>query len=181
MRQIRLVTFAAIIGVIAALSVQVATSASVHFKRPLPTFSKDASTFSLTASGINLSGLGNGDIRIIITGTGTATALCENPGGQSRVPGQNPVAVNVSGQVDVPATSFPNGNVTGLSVSTEDVPTPTTEQAGCPNDSWSVVGMTVTYSSATLTILQDDDGQNGVFDEPGTVVLTRTFTFSPAL
>jgi hypothetical protein len=181
MRQMRLVLVTAIIGIMAAVSVQVASSASVHFKRPLPTFSKDSSTFSLTASGINLSGLGNGDIRIIIEGTGTATAQCQNPGGQSKVPGQNPVAVNVSGQVDVPATSFPNGNVTGLSVSTESVPTPTPAEAGCPGDSWTVVGMTVTYTSATLTVLQDADGQNGVFDEPGTVVLTRTFTFSPPL
>jgi len=165
---------------VAAVLASTAVAANVHFKRPLPTFTKNAD-FSVTASGINLTGLGNGDLRIIISATGTATAKCQNPGGSSKVPGQNPVAVTASGVVDVPATSFPNGNVLGLSVSTEDVPTPTPAQAGCPNDSWTVVDLSVTYTSATLTVFQDANGQNGIFDAPGTQVLTQTFTFSPAL
>jgi len=165
---------------IAAAVTTAAVAGNVHFKKPLPSISK-GSNFALTASGINLTGLGNGDLRIIIQATGTGTAQCQNPGGNSKVPGQNPVAVNVSGSVDVPAGALVNGNVTGLSVSTTAPQQPTPAQAGCPNDSWSVVSFSVSYTSATLTVFQDSNGQNGVFDAPGTQVLQQTFNFSPAL
>ena len=68
---------AAIVLALAAVTILVTSSAavagSVHFKKPSPTFSKDATTFAVTASGINLSGLGNGDIKIDISATGSAT------------------------------------------------------------------------------------------------------------
>jgi hypothetical protein len=164
----------------AALAASAALASSVHFKKPLPTFSK-GSNFALTASGINLTGLGNGDLRIVIQATGTGSAQCQNPGGSSKVPGQNPVAVNVSGSVDVPASALVNGNVLDLSVSTVAPAQPTPTEAGCPTDKWTVVAFTVTYTSATLTVFQDSNGQNGVFDAPGTQVLQQTFQFSPAL
>lgn len=153
-----------------------ALAGSVHFKKPLPTFSKDATTFAVTASGINLSGLGNGDIKIDISAVGSATALCQNPGGSSKVPGQNPVAVNVSGTVFLPGDAVKNGSVLGVSATTAAVPIPSTSQAGCPNSSWSVVGLSVSYTSVTLTISQDANGNDGVFDPAtATVVLTQTF------
>ena len=169
--------------VIATLTVlgtsSTAFASSVHFKKPLPTFSKSATTFAVTASGINLSGLGSGDIKIDISAVGSATALCQNPGGSSKVPGQNPVAVNVSGTVFLPGNAVKNGNVLGVTATTAGVPTPTTEQAGCPNSSWSVVGMTVSYSSVTLTISQDNNGNDAFFDEANaTVVLSQTFNVS---
>jgi len=167
----------------AGMTGSAALANSAHFKDGTqPTFTKDSTTFALTASGISLAGLGNGDLRIIIDATGTGHALCQNHGDQSKVPGQNPVVVNVSGTVDVPASAIKNGNVLGLSVSTVAPTAPTPTEAGCPNDkNWSVVDLTVTYSSATLTFFQDDSGQNGVFDPPGTQVLQATFTFSPEL
>jgi hypothetical protein len=156
-----------------------AFASSVHFKKPAPTFSKDATTFAVTASGINLSGLGSGDIKIDISAVGTATALCQNPGGSSKVPGQNPVAVTASGTVFLPGNAVKNGSVLGITATTAGVPTPTTSEAGCPNSSWSVVGMTVSYSSVTLTISQDGNGNDAFFDEANaTVVLTQTFNVS---
>ena len=171
---------AAIVLALAAVAVMASSTTafagSVHFKKPLPTFSKDASSFAVTASGINLSGLGNGDIKIDISATGSATALCQNPGGSSKVPGQNPVAVNVSGTVFLPGNAIKNGSVLGVTATTAGVPTPTTEEAGCPNSSWSVVGMTVSYTSVTLTISQDGNGNDAFFDQAtATVVLEQTF------
>ncbi len=157
----------------------VAHAGSVHFKKPAPTFSKSSTTFAVTASGINLSGLGNGDIKIDISAVGSATALCQNPGGSSKVPGQNPVAVNVSGTVFIPGDAVKNGVVTGISATTAGVPTPTTSEAGCPNSSWSVVGMSVSYTQVTLTISQDANGNDSVFDfATATVVLTQSFNVS---
>ncbi len=174
---------AAIVLALAAVTILVTSSAavagSVHFKKPSPTFSKDATTFAVTASGINLSGLGNGDIKIDISATGSATALCQNPGGSSKVPGQNPVGVNVSGTVFLPGNAIKNGSVLGITATTAGVPTPTTSEAGCPNSSWSVVGMTVSYTSVTLTISQDGNGNDAFFDQASAqVVLTQTFNVS---
>jgi hypothetical protein len=125
---------AAIVLALAAVAVMASSTTafagSVHFKKPLPTFSKDASSFAVTASGINLSGLGNGDIKIDISATGSATALCQNPGGSSKVPGQNPVAVNVSGTVFLPGNAIKNGSVLGVTATTAGVPTPTHERCG---------------------------------------------------
>jgi hypothetical protein len=159
-----------------ALAATSALAASVHFKKPAPTFTKN-SDLSLTSSG-QLAGLGNGDVLVTIQATGTGGAKCQNPGGNSKVPGQNPVAVNVSGSVFIPSSQLSNGNVP-YTVSTVAPPVPSPEQAGCPNDSWSVVDFNVTYTSATITVFQDSNGQNGIFDAPGTQVLTQTFTFSP--
>jgi hypothetical protein len=169
-----------VIAILAVLGTSsTAFASSVHFKKPLPTFSKDATTFAVTASGINLSGLGSGDIKIDISAVGSATALCQNPGGSSKVPGQNPVAVNVSGTVFLPGNAVKNGTVSGVTATTAGVPTPTTQQAGCPNSSWSVVGMTVSYTSVTLTISQDGNGNDAFFDEASaSVVLSQTFNVS---
>src|SRR5712691_1029494 len=103
--------FTMMLAVIVAvgMTASAALAASAHFKDgSQPSFAKDSTTFVLTASGINLAGLGNGDLRIIINATGTGTAQCQNPGGQSKVPGQNPVAVNVSGTVDIAAHGIKN-------------------------------------------------------------------------
>jgi len=156
----------------------VAHAGSVHFKKPAPTFSKNATTFAVSAN-INLSGLGNGDVKIDIFATGSATALCQNPGGSSKVPGQNPVAVNVSGTVFLPGNAIKNGSVTGVIATTASVPTPTTAEAGCPNSSWSVVGMSVSYTSVRLVISQDGNGNDAFFDAASaTVVLDQTFNVS---
>lgn len=174
LRRAAIIVAVAVVTILATSSAAVA--GSVHFKKPAPTFSKDASSFAVTASGINLTGLGNGDIKIDISAAGSATALCQNPGGSSKVPGQNPVAVNVSGEVFLPGNAIKNGSVSGISATTAGVPTPTTQEAGCPNSSWSVVGMSVSYTSVTLTISQDGNGNDAFFDQASaTVVLSQTF------
>ena len=55
-----------------------ALAASVHFKHGSPVFTDNGVT--LTASGA-LAGLGNGDVVITVTATGTPTATCTNPPG----------------------------------------------------------------------------------------------------
>ena len=85
----------------------------------------------------------------------------------------------MSGEVFLPGNAIKNGTVSGVSATTPGVPTPTTEEAGCPNSSWSVVGMTVSYTSVTLSIYQDANGNDGVFDEStATLVLEQTFQVS---
>jgi hypothetical protein len=174
----RRILLTAVLGLaVVAVTASVAVAANVHFKKPGPTFTKNAD-FSLTSTG-TLTGLGNGDIKVTITGTGTGNATCRNHGG-NEAPGQNPVAVTVSGATVIPANKVVNGNV-DYTVSSVAPTKPTSAQAGCPNDGWTVEKFSVTYSSVTLQVFQDSNGQNGVFDGPGTLVLSQTFTFSPPL
>ena len=169
MRRLICITIVALVGAAAP----VALAASVHFKKPAPAFTQNAD-LSLTATG-SLSGLGNGDVKVVLDAAGTGTALCENPGGSSKVPGQNPVAVNGTGVTLIPSNKVKNG-VVAFSVTTAAPEKPTPTQAGCPTNKWSVVGFTVTYTSATIKVFQDASGQNGIFDAPGTLVLEQTFS-----
>ena len=162
-----------IVVVLVGVTAPVALAANVHFKKPAPTF-KTNSDLSLTASG-SLAGLGNGDIKVTLDAVGTATAQCQNPGGSSKVPGQNPVNVSGTGVTLIPGNRVKNGSVP-FTVSTVPPEKPTPTEAGCPTSKWSVVGFTVTYTSATITVFQDGNGQNGVFDAPGTQVLQQTFS-----
>jgi hypothetical protein len=158
-----------------ALTVSVALAGTgAHFKKPAPTFTKNTDN-SVTASG-TLAGLGNGDIKVTIQASGTGTATCTNPGGNA-APGQNPVSVSPSGSTVIPNNQVTNGSV-GFTVSTAAPPNPTPAEAGCPNNSWTVSGLTVHYTSVTITVFQDSNGQNGVFDAPGTQLLQQTFSVS---
>src|SRR5881396_588579 len=124
----RRILLAAVIGlIVVGVTASVAIAGNVHFKKnPAPTFTKNANN-SLTGTG-TLTGLGNGDIRVVIDATGSGTAQCQNPGGSSKVPGQNPVAVHVSGATDIPANRVVNGNV-DFTVSTVAPQRPTPTQA----------------------------------------------------
>ena len=169
MRRICCILVVVLVGAV----VPVAFAANVHFKKPGPQFSTNADN-SLTASG-SLTGLGNGDIKVVLDATGTAEARCQNPGGSKKVPGQNTVNVDGTGVTLIPSNKVKNGSVP-FAVSTEPVEKPTPTEAGCPTDKWSVVDLTVTYTSATISVYQDGNGQNGIFDAPGTLVLQQTFS-----
>ncbi len=152
----------------AALAIiSVAAASSVHLKggpRAEPSFTDNGLT--LSASG-ELSGLGNADVLVTITATANPTANCTNPGGQSKVPGQNPAPVQVTGSVSIPASEIKNGT-TPFDVTTNAPTSPIPGAPDCPNTSWTETITDMAFTSATITIEQP----------AGTVVLTVSCTFS---
>jgi hypothetical protein len=152
------------LGIIAVLSLLVVALAAVpaiaanpHFVKG-PTFTDNGT--SLSASG-SVAGLGNGDVTVILTAEGTADLVCENPAGH-RAPGQDQtIEASGSQSINNPKNGRINFNVTTKSVQLSGTP----KQRGCPNNKWEAIVSNVTFTSATLEIIQG-----------GKVVLEETFT-----
>jgi hypothetical protein len=132
---------------VAALTFTAMALATVNFHNV--SFADNGTT--LTVSG-KLTGLGNGDVFVALSATGTPTATCTNKGG-AQAPGQNPAAVNVSGGEAIPASEIKNGTV-NFSVTTEPPAQPTAQQAGCPNGNWTAQITDIAFTSFTVTVTQ---------------------------
>lgn len=161
----RTVAFACLLTLMTAAA---ASAASVHLKggaNSEPTFTDMG--LVLNAAG-ELAGLGNEDVLVTLTATGSPTATCTNPGSDThQPPGQNPAEVTLTGTQSIPASEIKNGN-TPFNVTTEGPVTPIPGAPDCPNPNWIEDITDVAFTSATITVEQP----------PGTVVLTVTCTFS---
>lgn len=142
---------------VSALSAPMATAASPHFKKggePTCTISGTAGTATVNCKS-TLAGLGNEDVRVIQTVSGTAVYQCQNQGGNTAA-GQNKVLVGpVVTPVIFPASAIKNGNLTVSVSSTLTAPaTVTGAAAGCPNPNWTGVNPVLTVTSISFVIEQ---------------------------
>ena len=151
--------FARRLGVLALLSMaSVALAATVHFKRD-PGFTDQGQTLTST---ISLTGLGNGDVTITLQVTGGATYTLYNPAG-GFVPGQNKIPIASSTTLVVPSNQIKNGNLT-VPLTTPAPVAPPAKELGAPNHKWTAEIDDVSFTSATITVVQG-----------GKVVLQQTF------
>lgn len=123
---------------------------------------------TLQAAGA-LSGLGNGDVHILLAAKANPTATCTTPSGSNEAPGQNPAEVDVTGSTAIPADKIKNGNTPFLVV-TDPPTTPVEGAPDCSNHQWTEDIVDMAFTSATIKVEQPT----------GNLVLTISCTFSPA-
>jgi hypothetical protein len=144
-------------------------AASPHYKRggqPVCT----ASGGTVTCSTGQVAGLGNFDVLVSMTFTATQGQVCHNKGNPDNfVLGQNPATGTGGGSVSLPAGDIKNGSLTVPSISgTANLTAGTTDQAGCPNNNWTVT------LEGPITIT---GGQYIFQSPPGTTIPKLSFTF----
>jgi len=134
-----------------------AMAAIPHFKKggePVCTFSGTTS-ITVTCTG-TLAGLGNEDLRVDLSASGSAVYQCSNKG-ENIAPGQNKVLIGPATSSTIfPASAIKNGNLT-FTTSPAVLTAPTTVSgaaAGCPNPNWTGVNPTLTLTDITLDIYQ---------------------------
>lgn len=152
-----------------------ALAASPHLKKnsgisctfSQTTFPND--TVTCTGTG-GLSGLGNGDVTFELSGEGSASYFCKNPGNGTEAKGQNKVPATIPPDTEtVNAADIKNGNLaffgpSGNTLSTTAEPVAASgKDAGCPNDSWTTRVDAIFYTSIQVTTSQG-----------GSVILTCT-------
>lgn len=98
-----------------------------------------------------VAGLGGTTFEITIEAEGIASVECTNPGGNV-APGQD-TAVTVAGTTE-PQPTPRNGQFRFTITSDDPEPLPPTPT--CPNEQWMPNIVDVTFTTATLTLLEDD-------------------------
>jgi hypothetical protein len=163
---------------VAAVAFAAAASAdNAHLKgtKNNPAFTDNILTLTAKAT---YAGLGNFNTLQTLDASASPTGECVNPGsGEHRPLGQNPAAVQVTGSTAVPAGDIKNGNVS-ISTTTNAPVTPVAGAPDCPNPNWIENITDMAFTSATIKLFQDSNG-NGMF-EASELVLTVSCTFSPA-
>ncbi|RIQ18219.1 hypothetical protein [Jiangella rhizosphaerae] len=97
-----------------------------------------------------VAGLGGTTFEITVEATGIASVVCINPAG-NRAPGQD-TEVTVSGTT-TPLPTPRNGQFVFSLTSDDPEPLPPTPT--CPNAQWTPDIVDVTFTEATLTLLED--------------------------
>jgi hypothetical protein len=134
-----------------------ALAASPHFKKggePVCTFSGTTS-IPVSCTG-TLAGLGNDDLNLHLSVSGSALYQCQNGGGNT-APGQNRVLAGpATSDTAIPADAIKNGNLTFTTnpATLTAADTVSGAVAGCPNNNWTGVNPVLTLTSITLDIFQ---------------------------
>ena len=97
-----------------------------------------------------VAGLGGTTFEITIEAEGIASVECTNPGGNV-APGQD-TAVTVAGTTEPQAT--PRNGQFRYTITSDD-PEPLPPTPTCPNNQWTPNIVDVTFTTATLTLLED--------------------------
>src|SRR3954451_23522226 len=84
--------------------------------------------------------------------TGSETTICTNPRGNV-APGQNKTPLSPTAQVTVPSTQIKNGTVS-VCLATQPPPAPSATEVGCPNGNWTASINDVSFTNATVTVVQ---------------------------
>jgi hypothetical protein len=98
-----------------------------------------------------VAGLGGTTFEITIAAPGIASVECTNPGGNV-APGQD-TAVTVAGTTGPQPT--PRNGAFVFTIETDD-PEPLPPTPTCPNNQWTPEIVDVTFTTATLTLFEDD-------------------------
>ena len=123
-------------------------AANVHFKTD-PSVRDNGTTLTLCAA---LAGLGNQDVTITVSVSGTADATCISPGG-NEAPGQNKIPYAASVSTTIRSTEIKNGNLS-FCVTTPGPRPVSARIAGCPNNNWKARINDVDFESAHIVVEQ---------------------------
>ena len=138
----------AVLGLAGLIFTTAVYAANVHFKRD-PSVRDNGTTLTLCAS---LAGLGNQDVTITVSVTGSGDTTCISPGGNES-PGQNKVPFAASVSTTIRSTEIKNGNVSFCVTTPGPGPIPA-RAAGCPNDNWTARINDVDFESAHIVVVQ---------------------------
>jgi hypothetical protein len=140
-----------LVGLFVAVTAAAVFAANPHFKGGQPTCTADGLTITCTGQ---LAGLGNEDVQITTSGSATFETTCRNRGG-SEAPGQNPAVAQFADSTIIPADEVDNGTLSFTVTTTITAPTPTAQEAGCPNGNWTaVVGDATGFSAVSFSVFQ---------------------------